>query len=189
MSTHRVLTMLWEDWAAVRSSLPEGRRDELDELVEQLADGGDPVVLRALAVRVARLLLDLGDEHEIRAELRGGDRDEHGAGPDDEAWFGLAERLAVRVGPDRPTSEEIAAEPDLLPNVAMLDAAGLAAVGLPPDPPGLIRFDPETGPPRWPAFQFDPDGRPRLVVQEINALLGSDDPPARRVQARTAEGG
>jgi hypothetical protein len=177
VSTHRVLTMLWEDWAAVRSALPEGRRDELDELVEQLADEGDPVVLRALAVRVARLLLDLGDEHEIRAELRGGDRDEHGAGPDDEAWFGLAERLAVRVDPDRPTSEEIAAEPDLLPNVAMLDAAGLAAAGLPPDPPGLIRFDPETGPPRWPAFQFDPDGRPRPVVQEINALLGSDEDP------------
>ncbi|GAA3199214.1 hypothetical protein [Actinocorallia longicatena] len=177
MSTHRALTMLWEDWAEVRSALPEGRGEELDDLVEQLADEGDPVVVRALAVRVARLLLDLGDEHEIRAELRGGDRDEHGAGPDDEAWFGLAERLAVRADPARPTSEEIAAAPDLLPDAAMLDAADLAAAGLPPDPPGLIRLDPETGPSRWPAFQFGPDGLPRPVVQEINTLLGSDEDP------------
>ncbi|MEE1831608.1 DUF3168 domain-containing protein [Streptomyces sp. SP17KL33] len=65
----------------------------------------------------------------------------------------------------------------LLAEPALTETDLAELFGVAADQPGLIRLRASAGPEQLPAFQFDAEGRPRPLVLAINAMLGAAADP------------
>lgn len=166
-----LLEFLTSSWEAVWSGLDPAERAVVSRSAREMALAGqDEDAFGRAALKLLRLLRSvLADTHEVVRAAEEGLRWAE-APPVD--WRPVISALSERL-------EEMVRQDvqDWLADAAALSAAQLRAGGEDPARRFLIRLDSDSGDVRFPAFQFDQQGRAIGVVLEINERLGADEDP------------
>ncbi|MDA3627823.1 hypothetical protein OU415_20475 [Saccharopolyspora sp. WRP15-2] len=163
MSQQGMLDALTAEWDDVADRLDPETFTRLVSLVAELQEA-DADTAAMVAEDIAGLLGDvLPVEHPVRRALA---EPESRFRRPEVAWEQLSTGLR-----DRLTGSAPSPRLDRLRAVESLDAQQIAAAGVDPADPDLIRLPSGTGDNRWPAFQFDADGSPREPVRAVNRQL------------------
>ncbi|MCI2416178.1 hypothetical protein MOQ72_01975 [Saccharopolyspora sp. K220] len=170
MGQQRMLDVLTAEWDDVADQLDPESFTRLVVLVAELQDTSDSETSALIAEDIASLLGDvLPVTHPVRRAL---------AEPESRFQRPMVDWQQVSTGlRDRLTSSAPRANLDRLRAVDSLDAHQVEAAGGDPADPDLIRLPSDTGPDRWPAFQFDAAGAPRELVRTVNRQLHADADP------------
>ncbi|MCC9707487.1 DUF3168 domain-containing protein [Streptomyces sp. MNU76] len=185
----QLIAALVSEPQSIREKLAPEDREQLDVLLDLVAEGGSEERLRGITRAVAAHLRAAlpGDEgravsrrytsssivrrppHDVLLDrFAPGGTDLPARGPEGPRGSRGAPPGAVRWASAR---ERLLAEPALT-ETDLTELFGVAA-----DQPGLIRLRAAAGPEQLPAFQFDGEGRPRPLVLAINAMLGAAADP------------
>lgn len=188
----QLIAALVSEPQSIREKLSPEDREQLDVLLDLVAEGGSEERSRGIARAVAAHLREAlpGEErtavgrrytassltrrppHDVLLErfAPGGT----GARP-----TGAVPAVRAAAGADGPpVRARWASARDRLLAEPALTAAELAEhFGGEPEQPDLIRLPASGGPERLPAFQFGADGQPRPLVLTINAMLGAAADP------------
>jgi hypothetical protein len=160
-----------EYWDSVWSSLDAAQRSELAGAVGQLvsADPDEEAFSRA-TLRLIDVLRDLlPEEHPV---LEAADETYRWAGGPPVNWRPVLTALSARLAAI--ISEDVH---EWLKRSPALSADQVMSGGSDPGQRFLIRLESRRRGLRFPAFQFDPHGRPIGTVLRINERLGADDDP------------
>jgi hypothetical protein len=172
MAIDDALVMLASDyWDSVWSALSADDRDRLYGAVGALVSAEpDEQEFNRAVIGLLQLLRELlPEDHEV---LDAADATYRYVAAPPVDWrpavSGLGARIAVIASED--VHQWLSRRP-------ALSIEQVRSAGSDPGQPFLIRLDAAGGGFRFPAFQFDPAGRPIETVLAINALLGADDDP------------
>ncbi|MDX3131588.1 DUF3168 domain-containing protein [Streptomyces europaeiscabiei] len=197
----QLIAALVSEPQSIREKLSPEDREQLDVLLDLVAEGGGEQRSRGIARAVAAHLREaLPDDegsavgrrytsssltrrppHDVLLErfAPGGT----GGTPDVAHTAGSPARPAPTPGgggPGGTPPPEVrwaSARDRLLAEPALTDAELTEIFGIAADQPELIRLRASQGPELLPAFQFDGEGRPRPLVLAINAMLGAAADP------------
>ncbi|MEE1764977.1 DUF3168 domain-containing protein [Streptomyces sp. SP18BB07] len=194
----QLIAALVSEPQSIREKLSPEDREQLDVLLDLVAEGGSEERLRGIARALAAHLRAALPGDQGRAVGRRYtssslvQRPPHDVllerfAPGGTGAPGVPSRTGVPGGgaegardvhgtPPAPVRwasarERLLAEPALT-ETDLTELFGVAA-----DQPGLIRLRASAGPEQLPAFQFDAEGRPRPLVLAINAMLGAAADP------------
>ncbi|MER7585253.1 hypothetical protein [Kitasatospora sp. NPDC097691] len=174
MNPYLVLAAAAADWDRLAARLSSAEAARLAGLLERLREpGADGPAHQEAAEQAARLLLPL------LPESGGAGAPRFTAGLVDVAHLGFqASDLAVLVlDGSRMVGPVLGEVRRRLLAAPALSAARVRELGGSPDAPDLLRLTGAGGEVRLPAFQFAEAATPRLVVLDVNALLGADRDP------------
>jgi hypothetical protein len=165
-----MLDALTDEWDDVADRLDPETFTRLVALVAELQDAADPETSVLITADIAALLgAALPMTHPVRRALA-----------EPESRFRRPEvdwqRLSTGLR-DRLTGSAPDADLDRLRAADSVDAQQIEAAGGDPADPDLIRLPSDTGPARWPAFQFDAAGAPRELVRTVNRYLRAAEDP------------
>ncbi|QFQ95546.1 DUF3168 domain-containing protein [Streptomyces phaeolivaceus] len=197
----QLIAALVSEPQSIREKLSPEDRQQLDVLLDIVAEGGSDERLRGIARAVAAHLRAAlpGDEgravgrrytssslvrrapHDVLLErftLGGADDRPTGARPSVRTPGGAGGAGGTGGVGGVPVEVRWASARDRLLAEPALTAEELAEhFGGETEQPDLIRLPASGGPERLPAFQFGADGRPRPLVLTINAMLGAAADP------------
>ncbi|MDX2553125.1 MULTISPECIES: DUF3168 domain-containing protein [Streptomyces] len=201
----QLIAALVSEPQSIREKLSPADREQLDVLLDLVAEGGGEQRARGIARAVAaHLRAALPDDegtavgrrytsssltrrppHDVLLERfapggPGGPGTPGVAGaPSGEARTpgSAAGPAATPGGPPRTEARWASARDRLLAEPALTDTELTEIFGVAPEQPELIRLRAAQGPEVLPAFQFDGEGRPRSLVLAINAMLGAAADP------------
>jgi hypothetical protein len=192
----QLIAALVSEPQSIREKLSPADREQLDVLLDLVAEGGGEQRSRGIARAVAAHLRDaLPDDegsavgrrytsssltrrppHDVLLErfAPGGTGDPPGGARTTGSPAGPA---PTGGGPPRPEARWDSARDRLLAEPALTDTELTEIFGVAAEQPELIRLRASQGPELLPAFQFDGEGRPRSLVLAINAMLGAAADP------------
>jgi hypothetical protein len=160
-----------EYWGTIWSSLDAAQRSELAGAVGQLASANpDEEAFSRATLRLLGVLRDLlPDDHPV---VEVADETYRWAAAPPADWRPVLTALSARLA--AVVSEDVR---ERLKRSPALSADQVRSSGSDPGQRFLIRLESRRRGLRFPAFQFDPQGRPISTVLLINERLGADDDP------------
>jgi hypothetical protein len=192
----QLIAALVSEPQSIREKLSPADREQLDVLLDLVAEGGGEQRSRGIARAVAAHLRDALPDDEGSAVGRRYTSSSLTRRPPHDV---LLERFApggtggppggarttgspagpapTGGGPPRPEARWDSARDRLLAEPALTDTELTEIFGVAAEQPELIRLRVSQGPELLPAFQFDGEGRPRSLVLAINAMLGAAADP------------
>ncbi|KND46410.1 DUF3168 domain-containing protein [Streptomyces stelliscabiei] len=198
----QLIAALVSEPQSIREKLSPADREQLDVLLDLVAEGGGEQRARGIARAVAaHLRAALPDDegtavgrrytsssltrrppHDVLLERfapGGPGTPGVASAPSGEARTpgSAAGPAATPGGPPRTEARWASARDRLLAEPALTDTELTEIFGVAPEQPELIRLRAAQGPEVLPAFQFDGEGRPRSLVLAINAMLGAAADP------------
>ncbi|WP_215451931.1 DUF3168 domain-containing protein [Streptomyces sp. ATCC 21386] len=191
----QLIAALVSEPQSIREKLDPEDREQLDVLLDLVAEGGSEERLRGIARAVAAHLRAALPGDEGRAVSRRYTSSSLVRRPPHDVLLdrfapggtGLPGRAGLPGGTPEPTRGSRGAPPGavrwasarerLLAEPALTETDLTELFGVAADQPGLIRLRAPAGPEQLPAFQFDGEGRPRPLVLAINAMLGAAADP------------
>ncbi|WEH19785.1 DUF3168 domain-containing protein [Streptomyces sp. VNUA24] len=195
----QLIAALVSEPQSIREKLSPADREQLDVLLDLVAEGGGEQRSRGIARAVAaHLRAALPDDegsavgrrytsssltrrppHDVLLErFAPGGSDGRGGTGGAGGPSTVARTTASPAGstPD-PGVRWASARDRLLAEPALTDTDLTEIFGVAAEHPELIRLRAPQGPERLPAFQFDGEGRPRSLVLAVNAMLGAAADP------------
>ncbi|MGP4020987.1 hypothetical protein [Saccharopolyspora sp. 5N708] len=170
LGQQRMLDALTAEWDEVADQLDPETFTRLVALVAELQDAPDSETSALIAEDIASLLADvLPVTHPVRRALA---EPESRLRRPEVDWQRVSTDLR-----DRLTGSAPSADLDRLRAADSLDAQQVEAADGDPADPDLIRLPSDTGPDRFPAFQFDAAGAPRELVRAVNRQLHAAEDP------------
>jgi hypothetical protein len=174
VTEHDFLVTLAGHWPAVLAELDPDDARRFTELVGQVRSAATSEEADDACYELRQLAHKLPRGHPVRTAASS---ERYATGP---AVIDLADIAAVLGDLDlqlRPDDDD---DPDAwLLAAPSLSEQDVRAFGVAPERAGLLRLPgkDQDSRPRWPAFQFDADGRPVPVVLAVNELLGASADP------------
>ncbi len=172
MTVHDAFRMLGDEyWESIWSSLNAAQRSELASAVGALASADpDEEAFSRASLRLLDVLRDLlPEDHPV---LEAADETYRWAAAQAADWRPVLTALSARFA--AVISEDVR---ERLKRTPALSADQIRSAGSDPRHRFLIRLESRRRGLRFPAFQFDPHGRPINTVLRINERLGADDDP------------
>ena len=191
----QLIAALVSEPQSIREKLSPEDREQLDVLLDLVAEGGSEERLRGITRALAAHLRAALPGDEGRAVSRRYTSASLARRPPHDVLLarfapggtGVAGGTGLSgggtdggrgdVGTPAPAVRWTSARERLLAEPALTETDLTELFGVAADQPGLIRLRASAGPEQLPAFQFDAEGRPRPLVLAINAMLGAAADP------------